>query len=153
LGGLSIPIQTLGSLLPSGISPRGRDPCAVRECRSPCAHADHPTTRHGLSGLMLGNPLLLPSHGLTNPWPQTICAAVQIQLSGTTPSDWRARLTPTHFLATPLGVGHLVPLNRPLMSASKDHSNVSPNNITEPNMETLSAKDQQELESHPYTGQ
>jgi hypothetical protein len=39
-------------------------------------------------------------------------------------------------------------LNRPLMASSKDNSNVSPNNIIEPTLETLLAEDQREFEEH-----
>jgi hypothetical protein len=34
------------------------------------------------------------------------------------------------------------------MASSKDSSNVSPSNIIEPTMETLSAEDQREFEEH-----
>jgi hypothetical protein len=34
------------------------------------------------------------------------------------------------------------------MTSSKDNFNVSPSNIIEPTMETLSTKDQQEFEEH-----
>jgi hypothetical protein len=34
------------------------------------------------------------------------------------------------------------------MAGSKDSSNISPNNIMEPTMETLSAEDQREFEKH-----
>jgi hypothetical protein len=34
------------------------------------------------------------------------------------------------------------------MAGSKDSSNISPNNIMEPTMETLSAEDQREFEEH-----
>lgn len=40
------------------------------------------------------------------------------------------------------------PLNQPLMAGSKDHSDVSPNNIIVPTMETLSAEEQQEFEEY-----
>jgi hypothetical protein len=45
LGGLPIPRQSLGSLLPNEAPPRESDSGAVGERRHLCAHTDCPTTR------------------------------------------------------------------------------------------------------------
>jgi hypothetical protein len=49
---------------------------------------------------------------------------------------------------TPLGKSREELSDRPSMVGSKDSSDVSPNNIIEPTMETLPAEDQQEFEEH-----
>jgi hypothetical protein len=51
-------------------------------------------------------------------------------------------------LATPLATSREDPSDRPPMADLKDNSDVSPRNIIEPTMETLSAEDQQEFEEH-----
>jgi hypothetical protein len=60
LGGLPIPRQNLGSLLPDGVPPGRSDPGAVGERRRLCAHADCPATRRGPSGLSAEKTPLLP---------------------------------------------------------------------------------------------
>jgi hypothetical protein len=47
-----------------------------------------------------------------------------------------------------MGTSHEELSNRPSMVVSKDSSDISPNNIIEPTMETLSAEDQKEFEEH-----
>jgi hypothetical protein len=51
-------------------------------------------------------------------------------------------------LATPLGIAHIDPSDRPSMASSRDNSNVSPSNIIEPTWETLSTDEQLQFEEH-----
>jgi hypothetical protein len=54
----------------------------------------------------------------------------------------------TYFLATPLGISREDLSDRPSMFGSKDSSDISPSNIIEPTIKTLSAEDQREFKDH-----
>jgi hypothetical protein len=86
--------------------------------------ADRPALGHGPSAL-----------------PQRAPSPVHIVVIG-------ARSTPTHFLTTPLGTPREELSGRPSMASSKDSFDISPSNIIEPTMETLSNEDQQEFKKH-----
>jgi hypothetical protein len=89
LGGLSIPRQSLGSLLPDGVPPGSEiqalpansvAPAHVRTVQPP--DADHPARQ-------AGTPAPTPSHGPSGPWPRTVCASAESAAAGSHRSDWR----------------------------------------------------------------
>jgi hypothetical protein len=66
LVGLTIPRQTLGSLLPDGVpSSWERDPGVVGELGRLCAHVNRPTIRRGLSSSSAETLASAPSRGLS----------------------------------------------------------------------------------------
>jgi hypothetical protein len=111
---------------------------------STCGRSDHQARTIRLIGR---NPSLCARSRLSDPRSWTILAYTESTATGTHRSDWHPS-TPTHFLTTPLGTSREELSDGPSMHGSKDSSDVSPSNIIELTMETLSVEDQQEFEEH-----
>jgi hypothetical protein len=82
LGGLSIPRQTLVSLIPNGVPPRGSDPDVVSKCRRLCTHTDRLAWRKEDSTPVVG-------HGPSDPRLRTVRATAEGTAVGTLRGDWR----------------------------------------------------------------
>jgi hypothetical protein len=97
LGGLQIPRQNLGSLLPNRVPPERSDPGVVGERRRLCIRTDRLTLGHRLSAPLQRAP------------PPVHLAVIA------------PRSVPTHFLVTLLRTSREDLSDRPLMAGSKDN--------------------------------
>jgi hypothetical protein len=141
LGGLPIPRQPLGFLLPDGVPPGSEIHVLFGELRRLCTRADRPATRHGP---FCRNPSSCTSSLTVRP-----SVADRPRLRREHCRRYLVpRSEPTQFLATPLVTSREDLSDRPSMASSKDSSDVSPSNNIDPTWETLSAEEQLEFEEH-----